>query len=98
LREYQLLRGEKPHLDVVHPILLTFDLPRARFIARHGIDPLEGLAVPDPTVPRAPEEADAVYDRFYAELTRGVNRRLALPVIVFDPRKPSVAMLEKETP
>jgi hypothetical protein len=76
--EYQWLRGERPGLEVINPLALTRDVPRRRFILRHGIDPFEGVPPPRPNDP---------YDasRFLDTLYKSLNRRMDQPIFVVQP-------------
>lgn len=93
LREYQLLRGEKPSLDIQNPEVLLNDLVRRRFMARHGVDPLRGLALPTLTPGAAGN--DAAITRFLVRVIRNVAAQSPLPVILFDPSGPSVREVAK---
>ncbi|MEY4071625.1 MAG: hypothetical protein RL721_2239, partial [Candidatus Eisenbacteria bacterium] len=46
LRVLQSLGGSHPRLSIVQPRMLTYRPERARFVARHGFDPVADLAVP----------------------------------------------------
>lgn len=94
LREYQLLRGEKPGLEVYNPWLLAHPAVRRRFFARHGFDPL-GDAVPSRAalLARAGESSEA--DRFVAAVAMRINARSPLPVVLFEPEVPRVTVLPK---
>ncbi|HKA24403.1 MAG TPA: DUF2723 domain-containing protein [Candidatus Eisenbacteria bacterium] len=93
LREFQVFRGEKPNLEVIHPANLTHHGGRARFEAEHGFDPLAGLNLNVPAV-GAPGRQTAI-DRLYDEMEHNINRRTSLPVIHFDPVIPTVRLLKK---
>lgn len=86
LIEYQLLRGEKPGIEVVNPALLAQPLPRERFRLRHGFDPLEGVALPD---------SPAGLEAMGVSVAQAVNRRSPLPVVLFLPETESVRLLRK---
>ncbi len=89
LREYQLLRGEKPRVIVLNPAQLTYPGPHAAFLARHGFDPLAEL----PPLP-PPVDESSTRALFDAIATR-INTASPLPVVVFDPAGPSVRLLRK---
>jgi hypothetical protein len=89
LEEYQMLRGEKRGLEVLHPVILTNAVPRERFIQRHGFDPFEG--VPLPQRDDDPREAAVFVEAF----EHNINRRTTLPVILFDAASRSVRRLVK---
>ncbi len=93
LREYQLLRGEKPALYVETPDVLIDESTRLRFYRRFGFDPIEGLRVPY-IRPNDPD-AEAAGTRFIRQLVRNVNERTRIPVIIFDPGIPIVRRLYK---
>lgn len=93
LRQYQLLRGEKPGLFVTAPSLLVSPWPRSEFARRFGFDPLEGLEVPRLTPGQVGERA--AIDRFHVEVVRNVTERGALPVILVDPTVPNVRQLRR---
>lgn len=93
LIEYQVLRHEKPALTVLDPEVLADDAPRARFIARFGVDPLEGLVVPR-IAPGSPGEAAAIRG-VLRQMIRRINARTPVPVILFDLTKPEVRLLSK---
>uniref|UniRef100_A0A832I566 DUF2723 domain-containing protein n=1 Tax=Eiseniibacteriota bacterium TaxID=2212470 RepID=A0A832I566_UNCEI len=94
LREYQLLRGERPALEIVNPWTFTHPAARRRFAERHGFDPLPavGLAAEDlrasgPLTPGA--------RRFFEATARRINQRSELPVVVFEPEVSRVRVLPK---
>jgi hypothetical protein len=60
---------------------------------RFGTDPLEGFKAPR-VVPGAPDER-AVIERHRMALVQGLNARVRVPVILFDPAKPIVFQLRK---
>jgi hypothetical protein len=92
LVEYQLLRGEKPNIEVVNPLLLLQEYPRSRFTANHGFDPLAGIAIaPSPSQPGA-----ELHD-YVAQVSQRLNEQSPLPVIVFNVEERSVRLLRKHT-
>jgi hypothetical protein len=96
LLEYQLLRGEKPGVTVVHSLTLFADPVRRSFIRRHGFDPVEGIQ--PSSGPRNTPAAEEARVREVVERTETrVNGLTALPVIHFDPNPahPTVRLLRK---
>ncbi|HEY6866376.1 MAG TPA: hypothetical protein VI792_03910, partial [Candidatus Eisenbacteria bacterium] len=93
LVEYQTLRHEKPRLVIMDPEILGDDYPRARFIARFGVDPLADLVVPN-IAPGTPEEMAAIRG-VLVQMVRNINARTRIPVVVFDLTKPEVRLLKK---
>ena len=93
LIEYQILRHEKPRLIIMDPEILADDYPRARFIARFGVDPLADLDVPN-IAPGTPGEMAAIR-RVLVQMVRNINARTRIPVVVFDLTKPEVRLLKK---
>lgn len=89
LREYQLLRGENPGLEVWTPATLTHPYPRRLFKERHGLDPTIGfdweLGIGTPTKDQRQVES----------MARAINQRTPLPVILFDAKHDSVRLLRK---
>jgi hypothetical protein len=93
LREYQVLRGEKPALWVITPDLLFADSVRRAMRRRFGVDPAVGFRPPR-AVPRTPQEREALAaDR--QRLLRSLNERIRIPVILFDPTVPIVWQMRK---
>lgn len=93
LIEYQILRHEKPDLIIIDPELLADDYPRARFISRFGVDPLEGLVIP--AVERGSHGEQEAIRRVVYQMVRGINARTRVPVILIDLAKPEVRLLDK---
>jgi hypothetical protein len=91
LREYQLLRGEKPGVVVAHARGLYMPGVRARFLARTGIDPLDDPTVAPYTTPR-PYAPDSLVRLSIEAVENSVNRRSHLPVIDFDPEQGTVRL------
>jgi hypothetical protein len=89
---FQELRGEKPGLTVVVPILLTTPVPRRRFIQEHGIDPLVAGA---PDTPPVGTSTGTPAVPLVDGIARSLNVQSPLPVILFDPSGPSVRLLKK---
>lgn len=89
LVEYQLLRNEKPDIDVVNPLLLSHPTYRRRFTARHGFDPLEGV---DPALLSA---ADPSPQALSESVGAWLNQKSPLPIILFDPATGQVRLLRK---
>jgi hypothetical protein len=94
LRVFQLLEGEKPELETLHPFILTHPRPRARIAARFGFDPLAGLQLPGREMLTA-ADGPAHLARLADEIEHNVNRQTDLPVIVIEPSIPSVRLLIK---
>jgi len=95
LRGYQLLRGEKPRLEILHPMLLTQDWPRVQFRNRHGFDPVSRAAIAAAAGrahPRDVQELSALMSTVIA-LTLDVHS--PLPVMVFRPDADEVRTLPK---
>ncbi len=93
LREYQLLRGEKPALLVLNPHLLVEDQTRARLERRFGVDPLEGHPIPA-IEPGSPDEQIRI-QLYFKAVIRDFNDRMRTPVILFDPSVPIVQRMRK---
>lgn len=91
LVEYQQLRGEKPHIDVVNPLQLADPLVRARFEAKHGFDPLAGLV--QPAADGLPTQAQV--DDWTMQVCRRLNQQSRLPVVLFVPETGSVRLMRK---
>jgi hypothetical protein len=96
LLEYQLLRGEKPGVTVVHGLTLDAAPVREAFIRRHGFDPLAGVEVPS-GAGTGPAAEDARVRELIQRIERRVNEQTPLPVIHFDPnpQRPKVRLLLK---
>jgi hypothetical protein len=96
LREYQLLRGEKPGLTAVNGFMLYTPGARLPFMRRYGFDPVAGIALP--SRPRGTPAADEALIREAVDSVQArVNATTLLPVFVFDPDpvRPSLRMLLK---
>jgi len=93
LREYQILRGEKPALLVVTPDLFFAPSIRRSIRERFGPDPLAGF-VPPHVRPGAPDEQEVIA-RHRAALVESLNVHVRVPVILFDPAQPIVFQLRK---
>jgi hypothetical protein len=96
LREYQLLRGEKPALTVLSPDLLLDDETRAMLARRFGVDPIAGH--PAPHVPPGTPDADVRIRQYFKEVIGSFNDRITVPVIVFEPNVPIVQIQHKTRP
>ncbi|MBI5169570.1 MAG: DUF2723 domain-containing protein [Candidatus Eisenbacteria bacterium] len=91
LIEYQLLRGEKPGLEIWNPRMLTHPEAKRRFFARHGFDPVGDLRLRAEDVRGG---AAAPGGRAFAiAVAERVNERTALPVVLFEPEIPAVTVL-----
>lgn len=97
LREYQLLRQEKPELAVYNTWLLSYPRVRASFQERFGFDPMTGVPLPRVADLIGPDSGRRLLELKVA-LEDGVNARTSLPVIVMDPSVPSVRLLRKDGP
>jgi hypothetical protein len=96
LLDYQLLRGEKPGLTVVHGLTLDADPVRASFIRRHGFDPLAGIQPSSDSRGAPVPEADRIRE-WIERIEARVNGATTLPVIHFDPNPahPTMRLLLK---
>jgi hypothetical protein len=94
LEERQLLGGEKRALLVYHPLFITQGVLRARFIARHGIDPAAGLSGVDRRA-LDPGMPDSLAERLVVLVEQHVNRASPIPVVHFDARRGTVRLLVK---
>lgn len=93
LREYQILRGEKPALLVVTPDMFFANSMRRTIRERFGADPLAGFTPPRLT-PGAPDEREVIA-RHRMALVESLNVHVRVPVILFDPARPIVFQLRK---
>jgi hypothetical protein len=93
LREYQILRGEKPALLVVTPDVLFANSVRAEIRDRFGADPLLGFESPHLT--RGAPSQERIIGHMRRRLLDDLNARIRAPVILFDPSKPIVFQLRK---
>ena len=94
LRAYQLLDGERPGLEVQHPLNLVGSRERLRYLEQYGFDPTEGMPVwsaADAAGSRAGERI-AFATRL---IVANVNRHRRVPVVLFDPAIPAIRVLEK---
>ena len=94
LREYQLLGGERPDLEILHPMNLIGSRERLRYIARYGFDPTENLPVWSAR-DAVPGRADSLVRYAIQLVERNVNRHRRLPVIEFEPGIPAIRVLPK---
>jgi len=99
LIEYQILAAEKPGLTVVNPFVLTYSVPRDRFVAEHGFDPLGGIEsdlAPAISGVRAFAPGREAETREAGDLIlENINRQTPLPVVEFLPESVSVRLLRK---
>lgn len=95
LRGYQLMRGQKPDLEIVRPVKLTHDWPRKEFTDRHGFDPVSRADVDSVARVRPPRDVQALGRLLGDVITARINRLSPLPVAVFDPRAGKVRVLPK---
>ena len=97
LREYQLLRGEKPGLAIYSPVTLTNTYPREVFKKQWGFDPLEDVTPytqrepvhPDYDVPFDPPAIGHVL----AIMNETLARRAGMPVYYFEPEHDRIRLL-----
>ncbi len=90
---YQILGGEKPNLLIVTPDLFFANSVRRAVRERFGADPLEGF-VPPRLTPGGPGEKEVI-EAHRLRLVQGLNARVRVPVILFDPGRPIVFQLRK---
>jgi len=93
LREYQVLRSEKPALLVVTPDLFFSPAMRRTIRERFGADPLEGFVMPH-FRPGMAGLSEAI-SRHREALVESLNVHVRVPVILFDPGKSIVLQLDK---
>ncbi|MBI5711280.1 MAG: DUF2723 domain-containing protein [Candidatus Eisenbacteria bacterium] len=93
LYEYQLLRHEKPRLYVDNPLSLMNAEASARFARRFGFDPMAGLPPPPFSVGTFP--GDTAMTHYIDEFGQSINRRTALPVVMFEPQRARFRVLPK---
>jgi Protein of unknown function (DUF2723) len=98
LHGYQLLDGEKPRLEIDHPMQLTQDWPRARFITRHGFDPVSRAEVAAAATRTPPRDVEELARLVGDVITRRINSRSPLDVWVFEPDSGRVRRLVKDAP
>jgi hypothetical protein len=96
LHGYQLLDGEKPRLEIHHPMQLTQDWPRAQFIARHGFDPVSRADVAAAAVRTPPRNVEELAGLVGGVVARRINTRSPLEVWVFEPDSNLVRRLPKD--
>jgi len=94
LREYQMLAGEKPDLEIEHALLLYRAEARQRFVQQNGFDPMVGLEL-DERVLRNAGAGDRYVQEAIDSVESRVNAMTSLPVIHFDPQVPTVRLLRK---
>jgi len=95
LRGYQLLAGEKPQLEVVHPVHLTQDWPRAQFVARHGFDPISRAEIAAAAASVHPHDMRELSTMMAGAIALRINAHSPLPVLVFAPQLGEVRLLPK---
>lgn len=94
LHEYQLLRGERPGLEVLNPWLLSDPAVRRRFFARHGFDPLGDVA-PDREALLARSGESPAAARYVTRLARRLAALSPEPVLVFEPEVPRITRVSR---
>jgi hypothetical protein len=95
LVEYQRLAGEKPALEVLHPVELTQLAPRSRFIARHGFDPVPTQMIGARAREHPPRDVQELSALIAGAVADEINARSPLPVVWFDPAAGTARVLEK---
>jgi hypothetical protein len=95
LHKYQWLDGEKPHLEAINPLTLTFDAPRAEFVRRHGFDPADRGRIDARLSAAQPGDMDAFSRVVADEVVAEVNAGTPLPVVRFMPEVPQMTLLDK---
>lgn len=95
LAEYQLLAGEKPSLELIHPVEITQLAPRGRFIARHGFDPVPTQEIGARARARPPRDVQELAVLIAGAVADQINARSSLPVIWFDPAAGTARVMAK---
>ena len=95
LHKYQWLDGEKPRIEAINPLTLTFDAPRAAFIHRHGFDPADRGRLDARLSAAHPSSIDAFSQVVSEEVVTEVNAGTRLPVVRFMPEVPQMTLLDK---
>ena len=94
LRKYQLLDGEKPGIEALHPVALTADGARKAFIRRHGFDPADPGRLEARI--RAHPKSQPTYMLAVAQaIAEEIDARSRLPVVIFRPEVPELRLLDK---
>lgn len=95
LHEYQILRGERPGVEAMHPVELTHDRPRQAFLRRHGFDPADPRRIGPGIAAERPASVEEMTRVVGIAVCREVNARSPLPVLLFMPEVPEARLLEK---
>jgi hypothetical protein len=103
LKEYQRFLGEKPHLDVQCTGMLFYDRPRELFRQRYGFDPLALVDREHLAAPLRPEYVIGQQDspaqaHEYALVHQCLAERSSIPVVAFDPPRPTVILPGRADP
>lgn len=86
----QVLEGRRRDVEVVQPRHLTHGVPRARFRARHGFDPVAGLA---PGQLASAQGDDARSAALVDAIVMRIHEARRAPVVLFRPDVPSLRLL-----
>ncbi len=94
LKEYQRFYGEKPNLDVQCTSMLFYARPRALFQEKYGFDPLALVDRAHLAAPVRPEFLIGQQDspeqaHQYALVHQCLAERSKIPVVAFDPPRPT---------
>jgi hypothetical protein len=94
LKEYQRFNGEKPLLDVQCTGMLFYARPRALFQAKYGFDPLALVDSEHLAAPLRPEfmigqQTGPAQAHQYALVHQCLAERSKIPVVAFDPPRPT---------
>jgi hypothetical protein len=95
LHGYQLLEGEKPQLEIHHPMQLTQDWPRAQFIRSHGFDPVSRADVAAAAARTPPRNVEELARLIGDVIAQRLNTHSRLEVDVFEPDSGVVRRLPK---
>ena len=88
----QALEGSRPDVEVVAPRHLTYPAARARFRARHGFDPLAGIA---PTALAGAQGDPARSAALVEAIAQRIDDAGDRPVVMFLPAVPSMRLLPR---
>jgi hypothetical protein len=94
LTTYQIFEGAGRGLEVWNPWQFTDAAVRARFARRHGFDPVGDLALSREALLATDPDAPGTR-AFFNAVARRINQGAAFPVILFEPERPDVRVLEK---
>jgi hypothetical protein len=96
LLAYQIFERSKPGLEVLNPWRLFYPPERARFVARHGFDPVQGIGIPASWL-RNPPPGRPV-ELILADIVRRITALADVPVVLFDGEGRSVRLMKKPPP